>query len=120
MSLEDYFKKYASSPATPLGAMQGLGAYRHEPQMTETQAHIVTVCNEIRDMLIAKNQAYGNSFADPVGVFAGNMNPQEQLNVRIDDKLKRIKNGNPGIDHEDTVLDLVGYLILKLVLRRMA
>jgi len=87
--------------------------------MTTAQAHIVTVCNEIRDMLIAKNQAYGNSFADPVGIFAGSMHPMDQLNVRIDDKLKRIKNGDPDFNGEDPELDIIGYLILKRVLRRM-
>jgi hypothetical protein len=39
----------------------------------------------------------------------------EQTNVRIDDKLKRIKNNNLIIK-EDTELDLIGYLILRRIL----
>jgi hypothetical protein len=36
---------------------------------------------------------------------------QEQLLVRIDDKLSRIARGHE-FENDDTVLDLIGYLIL--------
>lgn len=72
-------------------------------------------CENIKQMLIAKNQAYGNSFADPVRIFS-RVTPEEGLNIRIDDKLSRIARGkNAG---EDAELDLIGYLILKRVLGR--
>jgi hypothetical protein len=67
-------------------------------------------------MLIAKNQAYGNSFSDPVRIFS-KATPEDGLNIRIDDKLSRIARGqNAG---EDAILDLIGYLILKRVLGRL-
>jgi hypothetical protein len=73
-------------------------------------------CENIKQMLIAKNQAYGNSFADPVRIFS-RVTPEEGLNIRIDDKLSRIARGqNAG---EDAELDLIGYLILKRVLHRL-
>jgi hypothetical protein len=73
-------------------------------------------CENIKQMLIAKNQAYGNSFADPVRIFS-RVTPEEGLNIRIDDKLSRIARGqNAG---EDAILDLIGYLILKRVLGRL-
>jgi hypothetical protein len=73
-------------------------------------------CENIKQMLIAKNQAYGNSFADPVRIFS-KAEPEEGLNIRIDDKLSRIARGqNAG---EDAILDLIGYLILKRVLGRL-
>jgi predicted RNA-binding protein associated with RNAse of E/G family len=34
------------------------------------------------------------------------------LLIRIDDKLKRIKNGSLKRDDEDVVNDLIGYLVL--------
>jgi predicted RNA-binding protein associated with RNAse of E/G family len=34
------------------------------------------------------------------------------LLVRIDDKLKRIKNGSLEKDDEDVINDLIGYLVL--------
>jgi hypothetical protein len=77
---------------------------------------IDTECQNLAEMLKAKNRAYGNSFADPVRIFS-RVTPEEGLNIRIDDKLSRIARGkNAG---EDAELDLIGYLILKRVLRRL-
>ena len=79
----------------------------------ETEDQIDLVVGKIRDMLIAKNRAYGDSALDPVRVFSKH-NAIEQIYVRIDDKLSRVKRGHeyPG---DDTILDLVGYLILLLI-----
>jgi hypothetical protein len=67
--------------------------------------------DEIRDLLISKNLKYGNSALEPLGVFS-QLSAKEGLLVRIDDKLKRIKNGSFERDDEDVVNDLIGYLIL--------
>ena len=72
---------------------------------------VTVVLEEIRDLLIAKNQKYGNSALEPLGVFS-QLSAKEGLLVRIDDKLKRIKNGSLEKDDEDVVNDLIGYLIL--------
>jgi hypothetical protein len=74
-------------------------------------------CENVKQMLISKNQQYGNSFADPVRIFS-RATPEEGLNVRIDDKLSRIARGHDA--GEDSELDLIGYLILKRVLGRMS
>jgi hypothetical protein len=73
------------------------------------------VLDEIRDLLIAKNLKYGNSALEPLGVFS-KLSAKEGLLVRIDDKLKRIKNGSLERDDEDVINDLIGYLvILKII-----
>lgn len=79
----------------------------------ETEDQIGRVMREISDMLIAKNRAYGDSALDPVRVFSKS-DAIEQIYVRIDDKLSRIKRGHeyPG---DDTIFDLVGYLVLLLI-----
>lgn len=79
----------------------------------ETEDQISLVVGQIEDMLIAKNRAYGDSALDPVRVFS-KTDATEQLYVRIDDKLSRIQRGHeyPG---DDTVLDLIGYLVLLLI-----
>ena len=72
-------------------------------------------CQNLAEMLKAKNRQYGNSFVDPVRIFS-RVSPEEGLLIRIDDKLSRIARGhNAG---EDTILDLIGYLILLRVLHR--
>ena len=69
------------------------------------------VLDEIKDLLIAKNQKYGNSALEPLGVFS-QLDSREGLLIRIDDKLKRIKNGSLEKDDEDVINDLIGYLVL--------
>jgi hypothetical protein len=69
------------------------------------------VLEQIQKMLIDKNQKYGNSALEPLGVFS-QLSAKEGLLVRIDDKLKRIKNGSLEKDDEDVINDLIGYLIL--------
>ena len=72
---------------------------------------VTVVLEEIQDLLIAKNQKYGNSALEPLGVFS-QLSAKQGLLVRIDDKLKRIKNGSLEKDDEDVVNDLIGYLVL--------
>lgn len=69
------------------------------------------VLDDIEKMLIEKNRKYGNSALEPIGVFS-KLSPKEGLLIRIDDKLKRIKNGSLEKDDEDVVNDLIGYLVL--------
>lgn len=78
--------------------------------MNQTQKDINRVCNYINDMLIAKNQAYGDSALDPVRIFSKSNNV-EQILVRIDDKLSRFARGTsyPG---DNDIDDLIGYLVL--------
>ncbi len=67
-------------------------------------------CDGLKELLLEKNKAYGNSALDPVRVFS-TADSIEQIKVRIDDKLSRIKRGN-DYGEEDVIKDLLGYLIL--------
>ena len=80
--------------------------------MTETQMEIAKVCEDVKELLLYKNLKYGNSAIDPIRIFSKCDNT-EQLLVRIDDKLNRIKHGeNILYDDEDVIQDLIGYLVL--------
>jgi hypothetical protein len=77
------------------------------------QKEIRKVCDDIAELLITKNRKYGNSALQPSRIFS-KASPIEQINVRIDDKLSRIKNQQEDED-EDVLFDLLGYLVLKKV-----
>jgi hypothetical protein len=79
--------------------------------LTETQNLIVQVCDEVKALLLAKNKKYGNSALEPKRIFS-KATTVEQLLVRIDDKLSRISSTGFQGEDEDTLLDLIGYLIL--------
>lgn len=66
-------------------------------------------------MLIEKNRKYGDSALNPARIFSKASNI-EQIKVRIDDKLNRIKNAQDDED-EDVVMDLIGYLVLLKIAR---
>lgn len=68
------------------------------------------VLDRIGNLLIEKNEAYGNSALDPIRIFS-KADTLEQLRVRIDDKLNRLAKGRE-YPSEDTVDDLLGYLVL--------
>lgn len=84
-----------------------------------TQAHIAVVCNEVKELLLEKNKKYGDSALNPSRIFS-KANAVEQLLVRIDDKLSRIKSGAGLLaNDEDVIMDLMGYLVLlKIALKR--
>ena len=77
---------------------------------------VEAVTKEICDMLIAKNASYGNSALDPICCFS-KASVIEKLKVRIDDKLSRINRGSEYAG-DDTIKDLIGYLILLRVAER--
>ena len=88
--------------------------------------NIEIVMNEIKDLLIQKNRAYGSSFRSSGALAeACGATPMMGLFVRLEDKMKRITNllQNPNISIgdesvEQTILDLVGYWVLALILVR--
>ena len=82
----------------------------------QTQNSIKWICNEIRDLLLSKNKAYGDSAIEPENIFSKLDNAQA-ICARIDDKLSRIKNVGLDDKTEDTLDDLIGYLILLKIAR---
>ena len=65
----------------------------------------------ITDLLKEKNKAYGNTALSPTNIFS-KLNATEAICARIDDKLARISNRGINDETEDTVDDLIGYLLL--------
>jgi len=84
-------------------------------QVSDFESEVRNVLQEIGDMLIEKNRAYGNSALDPVRIFSKASNV-EQILVRIDDKLSRLARGSAA--GEDAEWDLLGYLVILRVARR--
>ena len=81
-----------------------------------TQNSIKWTCNEIRDLLLAKNKAYGDSALEPDNIFS-KLDSAQAICARIDDKLSRIKNVGLDDNTEDTLDDLIGYMILLKIAR---
>lgn len=79
---------------------------------TSTSSKIITILEEIKSLLLEKNQKYGDSATNPLRVFSKS-DTVEQIKVRIDDKLSRIARGCGLLEaDEDVINDLIGYLVL--------
>lgn len=79
--------------------------------MNKSAAKIIKTANDVRDLLLEKNAAYGDSALKPSNIFARG-SAVDNIACRIDDKLMRIKNKGLNDATEDTLQDLIGYLIL--------
>ena len=81
----------------------------------EFETKVKKVCNDIANLLIEKNKSYGNSALEPLNCFYKG-DATTAIKVRIDDKLSRIMRGSE-YQGDDTVTDLLGYLVLLKVSR---
>lgn len=81
------------------------------------EAWLDQVLDELRELLLAKNRAYGNAALDPVRVFS-DADPVEQIKVRLDDKISRWVRGQAA--GEDVPTDLMGYLVLLKIAGKIA
>ena len=79
-----------------------------------TKDKIKLKCQEVEDLLIQKNDAYGDSALNPVGIFSS-LKASEAIRIRLDDKLKRIANVGLSDETEDTLLDCAGYMVLLMI-----
>ena len=82
----------------------------HMP-LSPRQQSIKDVCDGICSMLLEKNRKYGDSALAPVRIFS-TAGPVEQIKVRIDDKISRLRAMKDIDDDEDVLTDLIGYLVL--------
>lgn len=77
----------------------------------EFKRDLEQVLNDIKELLLAKNESYGDAALNPVRIFS-KASATEQLKVRLDDKLSRLARGREDLIIEDVLLDFTGYLVL--------
>jgi hypothetical protein len=88
-----------------------------DSELTEFDKGIIKILDDTRDLLMAKNRKYGNSATNPVRAFSKS-SAQEQIKVRIDDKISRLVRSKSDQEDEDVVQDLTGYLVILAALQK--
>ena len=83
----------------------------------ETSELIKDEARKIVLLLLEKNKSYGDTANNPPKIFS-KLDAVEGMCARIDDKLSRIQNKGITDLTEDTISDLIGYLILLKVQMR--
>ena len=84
---------------------------KFKPKEIDTLLEVKYILGQLQDLLEEKNKAYGDSALNPIRLFS-KAGAAKSLCVRIDEKLGRIKNRGVNEDTEDTLMDLMGYLVL--------
>ena len=79
-----------------------------------TREKLIKKCDELKDLLLEKKDAYGDSALNPVGIFSY-LKASEAIRIRLDDKLKRIQNVGINDKTEDTLMDCAGYMVLLMI-----
>jgi len=79
-----------------------------------TRSSIKSKCKQLEELLLYKNEKYGNSALEPLNIFS-KAGAVAGLQMQIDHKLKRIMNAGLVDATEDTLQDLAGYLILLMI-----
>ena len=83
--------------------------------ITTFEKNLNSILNSISKFLKEKNKRYGNSALEPSNMFFKG-NSEEGLRIRIDDKLKRIKNSD--VLRKNDIVDLIGYLIILCITKK--
>lgn len=80
----------------------------------ETKERIAEITNAIKDLLLYKNEKYGDSALKPNNVFYKGDNTNSIL-IRLDDKIGRIKSNQEEKPRVNDVADIIGYCTLLLI-----
>ncbi|MBQ3641938.1 hypothetical protein II906_08465 [bacterium] len=81
---------------------------------TETQKKISDITDAMKDLLLYKNQKYGDSAINPKKIFYKGDSTNSIL-IRLDDKLGRIISNTEDKPRVNDCCDLIGYLTLLLI-----
>ena len=88
-----------------------------EIEGTETQQKIRETLIGMRDLLLYKNQKYGDSALKPLSIFTKHIKSCDEktasILVRLDDKLSRVRNADSLRTND--VADILGYCTLLLI-----
>lgn len=116
-SMTDGFSK-ANSNKTRTNEVMKKHNEAIQTSMVQHQKLIAELFDEMKALVLQKNNQYGDSVLDPKRYFSS-APTDEQIKVRIDDKLNRLVLGNDSLESDDDIIkDLIGYLTLLLVYRR--
>lgn len=79
-----------------------------------TQEKITELTEAIRDLLLYKNEKYGDSAINPKKIFYKG-DARNAILIRLDDKLSRIKANTEDTPRVNDVADIIGYCTLLLI-----
>ena len=80
--------------------------------LSKSQESIIEICDSMKDLLLYKNQKYGDSALHPNNIFYKG-DSTNSIKIRLDDKIGRIRNCEQTWIND--VADVIGYCTLLLI-----
>ena len=74
------------------------------------------VISDLSSLLERKGKNYGDTLLEPVNIFSQNTSLTDGIDLRLDDKMARIKYSS--CYKEDTYMDIAGYLARRIAIVR--
>lgn len=74
---------------------------------------IIEITDSMKDLLLYKNEKYGDSALSPNNIFYKGDSTNSIL-IRLDDKIGRIRNNTDSKPRVNDVCDIIGYCVLLL------
>ena len=81
--------------------------------MSSSKDKIIEITDYMQDLLLYKNEKYGDSALSPNNIFYKGDSTNSIL-IRLDDKIGRIKNNSDSVPRINDVCDVIGYCVLLL------
>lgn len=82
--------------------------------ISQSQEDIIRIMDATKNLLLHKNEKYGDSALNPLGVFTDG-DARVNLGARMEDKLMRLKEVGMTAESIDTLYDLQGYITLMII-----
>jgi hypothetical protein len=87
---------------------------KKETPTTDTQEKIAALLDSMKDLLLYKNQKYGDSAINPKKIFYKGDSTNSIL-IRLDDKLGRVMSNPDEKPRINDVADIIGYCTLLMI-----
>lgn len=82
--------------------------------MKTTKEKIIEITDSMKDLLLYKNEKYGDSALNPNNIFFKG-DATDSILIRLDDKIGRVKSNTEAKPRTNDVADIIGYCVLLLI-----
>ena len=83
--------------------------------LNESQKKIVDILDNMQNLLLYKNEKYGDAILSKDGQIFFKGDAKERVAMHLDEKIGRIKNNPDPEPRKNDVMDLIGYCVFELI-----
>lgn len=113
-NIQEEFHNAFSKIVSDVKDGMSVGTDKTDVLISDTQQKIRNIMDAMKDLLLYKNQKYGDSAINPKKIFYKGDSANSIL-IRLDDKLGRVMSNTEEKPRVNDVADIIGYCTLLLI-----